>query len=93
MEKTTIQLKVTIRRETRTVEFFYFGNDDSRAWSTEDVALCQTTGKVWPCNLRAYKQEDGSYKIAMTDVRLNKTYPVVAWNDEKYTDRSLHNSA
>ena len=93
MEKTFIKIEVTIARETREVEFYYFGDDDRKIYSSGRVALCKTTGKVWPCRLFAFKQDNGSYKVSMIDNRLNRVYPVVAWNDEKYTDRSRHNSA
>ena len=91
MQDTLLKLNVTIDGQTREVEFRTFGEDNDRGYSTSPVALCKTTGKVWECNLDAWKQKDGSWKIGMTQVRLNKYYPVVAWNDDIYTNRSQRN--
>ncbi len=84
-------LDVTIAGETRQVEFSMYKEDSDRATSTTYVALCKTTGKVWETDLSAWKQKDGSWKIGQTVVRLNKYYPIVAWNDEIYTNRSQRN--
>jgi hypothetical protein len=93
MNKETFELKVTIAGISKSVEFQYFADDDSRAWSVGDVAVCQTTGKLWPCKLRAYKQSNGSYRVSMSDVRLNRQYPVVGWNEGVSKHHSRHNSA
>jgi hypothetical protein len=83
VEEKRFTLSITIQRETRDIEFRTLACDkvQDRAWSTSSVAVCQRNGgKLWPCILRAYLRGD-KWSVSMSDVRLNRQYPVVGWRD------------
>lgn len=91
-----MELNLTIAGVTKTVECRDLYGDETRVMTVANVALFQKRAgtKLWPERVTFWKQADGSYRAMMTTTILNRSgYRAVAWNEEQFKNRSVHNSA
>lgn len=87
---------VTIKGETRVVEFRDIWDTGERLDSIERVGAFAKGGKKWAHRITLWRRPDGSYRLSTSTTILNRSgYALVGWADEVISDRNVsrHNSA
>jgi hypothetical protein len=88
-----VMKQVTIKGETREVEFVNIGH---YLLSVRPVGLFQKRPgqKLWPHSISLWPQPDGSFHLSQAESILNRSgYRLIGWADQATGNLSEHNSA